>query len=227
MKILKRILLWLRWLLVLPLLVLVYLGLAWVGSSISVNTGYESQLPKDKVVYLVSNGVHIDLVLPAEDLPTAWRDHLPDHMKNCMYHGFGWGDRGFYLNTPTWESLSLGTTARALLLPSPTVMHVSCYSKPDTTWKEVAMIRLDRHQLDLLLKKIGTGFEKDTKDCWQRIEGESYGSTDMFYEGSGSYHAFFTCNNWAGHCLRKSDIPTVLWSPFPDGLIGHASKGTE
>ena len=45
------------------------------------------------------------------------------------YMGFGWGDRGFYLEILTWSDVTFKIIFKAMCLPSPTVVHVTVFEK--------------------------------------------------------------------------------------------------
>ncbi|UZJ65875.1 DUF2459 domain-containing protein [Sphingobacterium sp. KU25419] len=71
-----------------------------------------SMIPKQVTVYIMSNGVHTDLVLPVKTNQIDWSVLFPfqnnkGKKTNYSYMGVGWGDKGFYLNTPEWKDLKL------------------------------------------------------------------------------------------------------------------------
>ena len=79
-------------------------------------------------VYVMSNGVHVDFVLLIDQLPAEWLKNIDMNeygftKEQATYLGFGWGDRGFYLNTPTWAELKFSTAVNALFLPSPAFLQ--------------------------------------------------------------------------------------------------------
>ncbi|MCK5672703.1 MAG: DUF2459 domain-containing protein, partial [Spirochaetales bacterium] len=58
------------------------------------------------------------------------------------------------------------------------------------------------------------GFPKQipSGDIHQSFQGS------IFFEASGLYSLFNTCNNWTSRGLRKSGINTHLWTPFTWGV---------
>ena len=122
-----------RMLLVLVALIGLYLLAAWLLAKVPVNAG--AAQPKDGIpIYLLSNGVHTDLVLPLANAEHDWRSLLdrdlttkPDSLARWV--GFGWGDKGFYLNTPTWADFDLATAFAALLWDE-TVIRVDYRLRP-------------------------------------------------------------------------------------------------
>ena len=60
-------------------------------------------------LYILTNGVHTDLVVPVKSKYIDWSSKLPfentkGQKTDFDYISFGWGDKGFYLDTPTWQS---------------------------------------------------------------------------------------------------------------------------
>ena len=85
--------------------------------------------PKTITIYLLSNGMHTDLVLPTENEYINWTTKVsPDDTKGKMrgdWLAFGWGDKGFYLNTPTWADLKFSTAVKAAFWMSDSAMHTT------------------------------------------------------------------------------------------------------
>ena len=51
-------------------------------------------------------------------------------MKIAMiFVGLGWGDKGFYLETPTWADLKTSTALKAVSGYNTTAMHVTFYKE--------------------------------------------------------------------------------------------------
>ena len=61
-------------------------------------------------VFVQSNGIHTDIVLPVVNEEMDWSQLFPygntvGKHSGYRYVGIGWGDKGFYLDTPEWLSL--------------------------------------------------------------------------------------------------------------------------
>ncbi len=72
----------------------------------------------DLEIFIRSNGVHLELLLPAKTKEMDWLKELridPLLADQVKYISFGWGDRNFYIHTPEWSDLTLSTTLTALL----------------------------------------------------------------------------------------------------------------
>ena len=115
-----------RLILGLMLLVAGYLIIAVVLSLMSTSL---KELPcqKDKEVFITTNGVHLDIIVPKDFLDIKIQRDLQIDAE-VAYVSFGWGDKGFYLETPTWNDLKLRTAIKALFLRSETAMHVTNYT---------------------------------------------------------------------------------------------------
>src|SRR5262245_52697674 len=112
-------------------LAIFYAGFLLLGF-VPVNRGY-GQPPADDCVriFVRSNEVHTDLVLPVvcDEIDADWRRVFPladfwGNVREPKFVAIGWGNREFYVNTPTWAQFKLSSAAGALLWPSETVLHV-------------------------------------------------------------------------------------------------------
>jgi uncharacterized protein (TIGR02117 family) len=210
--------------LALPLL---YIFAALIGGLIPVNADWQE--PGEGVtIYVANNGVHADLVLPANHQGLDWRPLLPkSDMVNipadAQWIAFGAGERRVYLETPTWSDLSFRTAAIALA-GGERVMHVEWTSDP--TYSARA-IRLTPEQYRRLWAAIRAGFELDPRGRPIRIDHPGYGPRDAFYRGSGKANAIHTCNQWAASRLRIAGVKAPLWSPFVQGLVSYYRPATQ
>src|SRR5438552_1587038 len=102
---------------IVPGFVLLYLAAALFLSAFSVNRSFRQ--PENGIdIYVKSNGVHTDILAPVSTPEIDWKtkvntgDFKPS-MKEFQYVSFGWGDKGFYLYTPTWDDLKYSTAFKA------------------------------------------------------------------------------------------------------------------
>jgi len=99
------------------------------GGLIPVN-GSRSVLPDGEQIYLLNNGYHISLALPRDNCPYADLFEVPLNLSGQGgYFYFGWGDRQFYLGTPTVRNIDISMAAKALFTPTPSVLEVSYFNK--------------------------------------------------------------------------------------------------
>ena len=196
-----------------------YLIAALIGSLVPVNRDW---LEPDQgvTIYMANNGVHADLILPADRQGLDWRPLLPKRHfaaadPNAQWVAFGAGERRVYLDTPTWWDLT-PRTLWAGLTGGERVMHVEWVSDPAYAARA---IRLRPEEYRRLWAAIRAEFDLDRAGRPKRIDHAGYGPGDAFYEGMGRATAINTCNTWAADRLRIAGVKTSAWSPFTQGLV--------
>ena len=211
---------WLRRLaLALAAVPLLYLAAAFVGSLVPVNREWEE--PADgTTIYLRSNGIHVDLLMPAKAHGLDWRPLFPpsdfaDAPQNARWFGFGAGERRVYLDTPTWWDLS-PRTLWAAVGGGERVMHVE---RTDDPGEDLRAIRLRPEEYRRLWAAIRAELTLDARSRPMRIDHPGYTPEDAFYVGRGHASAFSTCNSWIADRLRIAGLEASLWSPFPAGVL--------
>lgn len=211
MKLIKRILKWLLYILCIPI---VYVLISLLLAAITVNKNDVS--PEDTfTVYLNTNGVHLDIIINKNDIN-------PDLLKslyiqeNENYLSFGWGDENFYINTPTWGDLTLKNAFSAMFLKSASLMHLTRYTQIENDWTPVTLNADELHKLNAFIFET---FKLDEKGNTIILPGFSYTLTDDFYQAKGSYSCFNTCNSWVNRGFKRSGLKACLWTPFDFGLL--------
>lgn len=219
-KSLKKVLkVFLKILLIIAAAIALYFLTALICSNIP--TSPKTEFCSDKnIVFLSSNGVHVDIIFPIESIDEKFLEGLQS-IKDARYVAFGWGDRGFYLETPSWDDLKYSTVLNALLLSSPAVMHVSFYQSKSSAWTALESCSSGTATM---LKHIEETFKKDKNGSPDRITGFDYGKNDRFFEAKGTYNCFYTCNVWTGCVLKKGKLKTAVWSPFTGGIMYFAEQ---
>ena len=105
-----------RSLLSLAALLLLYGAAVWLLPHIK-SPGQPEGEP-EITVWLLSNGVHTDIVVPTFSSEADWRAVFPaEHTRSQEYApwlAIGLGDKNFYLTTPTWADLRLSTALKAM-----------------------------------------------------------------------------------------------------------------
>jgi uncharacterized protein (TIGR02117 family) len=202
-------------------MLVLYIIIVWFG--MMVPTSFQVHGEKDIKVFVRSNGVHTDVCMPVKNDLYDWRSYIDtsDYPSNSTneYIGIGWGDKGFFLDTPTWADLSAKTALTAMFLPSPCAMHVEYMTEPqDSDMCALEMITKDQYAQ--LIEYIQSSF-LTTDDEVIYIPGTSYWGTDHFYEASGDYHMFNTCNSWTNGALKSAHINTALYAMFPNTIMHY------
>lgn len=210
MKILKRVGEVLGLLLVLPFS---YLLIGLLLSLIPVNTR-KGAVPS-KEIYLSTNGIHLDVVIPRSYLSPDLLDGLLSE-KGENYFAFGWGDKNFYINTPTWGDLTLKNALSALLWNSPSLIHLTRYRRIQEEWVAVPVTDA---QLAALNANLNQGFAVAENGKKMLLPEPGYYHNDAFYAATGHYHAFRTCNSWINDLFKASGLKTSLWTPYDFGVM--------
>ncbi|WP_187271130.1 TIGR02117 family protein [Neolewinella aurantiaca] len=192
----------------------IYVGLSFLLSYIPVNTASSNKSGPNRI-YAHSNGVHLDLVFPLEMVPDQLLSQLAYAPGTTML-AIGWGDKGFYLDTPTWAELSPKVAIKAMFLPSATAMHVTEHAAVHATWSH---INLSDEQLSQLWAYIIPTFRTDANGQVMELVGKGYTEHDRFYEAHGNYSMFKTCNTWVNIGLRRIGVKTAVWTPMDTGVL--------
>lgn len=186
----------------------------------------EFDTKQEVTLYIRSNGVHTDICMPTSTAQKDWLESInlaPYQDKNHVdYIAIGWGDKGFFLDTPTWAELKASTAVKAVFLPSPTAMHVEFLAEPQVS-TSIRKVKISKRSYRKLIRFIESSFLMRNNQPIL-IPGHGYGLTDNFYEAHGNYHMFNTCNVWTNDAMKSASIPTSIFSIFPDGNLMYLSK---
>lgn len=208
--------------------VLLYLLGAFVFSRIGVN---KDNLPSgnDVTIYILSNGVHTDIVVPVRNEYKDWTNEvLFDNTKskdsNMLYVAMGWGDKGFYLETPQWSDLKFSVAFNAMFYMGNSAMHTTFY-KTMHEHEQCKKITISKEHYCKLVEYLEASFEHDSQGKIVHIKADySYGNNDAFYEAVGSYGLFNTCNTWANSALKYAGERACLWTPSDKGIFYQYRK---
>lgn len=193
-------------------------------SRISVNYDV-SQQPDEIEIFILSNGVHTDIVVPVKSQTIDWSEKVKFHHTKvsdttAKYLAFGWGDKGFYLNTPTWADLKFSTAFNAASGLSTSAIHCTFYGKmkEDAQCKK---INITKEQYQNLVMFIQNSFQMENEQIIKIETDAVYGNHDVFYEAKGSYNLFYTCNTWANSALKAANLKASLWTVYDKGIFCH------
>jgi uncharacterized protein (TIGR02117 family) len=193
-------------------------GLIVLVGLVPVNRGFESE-EEGIELRIISTSVHADLIMPLVSEEIDWREHFPIELtagdtSYATHVAIGWGDRGFYLNTPTWDDLTLGTALQALFWPSESCVHVTM-TRGEYWRDEGQMVRISRHQYRELADFILRQLKRNEQGDVIVVPDITYGEDDFFLEAHGRYHALNTCNSWVGRAMRQAGIRVPWLTPLP------------
>lgn len=197
------------------LLLAIFGGLIWIGGDKVTNGMW---------VYVRTNGIHTDLILPTETETCDWKDFIPteDYPNNSTfrYIAIGWGDKGFFLDTPTWADLKFSTAFNAMFINSPTAMHVEYLEHEPAISESCKKVKMEKRRYPELIAFIRSTFRTQDQKA-DLIPNKGYWSNDNFYEANGNYSMFRTCNRWTNEALKVAGIRTGVYSLFSDDIMRH------
>lgn len=181
-------------------------------------------------IYVSGDRFHTSVTVPVKTANFNWYQQLnradlgQKQQSNGGYLNFSWGDRRFYLTTPSLQELKLSTTLRALFLPTDTVMYVQGTSqRPQSLGSyQVQSVRLSHSGYEQLTTHLAKSFARGTNALPVLLEQNPY-ETGTFYAGTGRYGFWQTCNDWLAQGLRVAEVQTPLWSGLAGSVFRHLS----
>jgi len=208
-----------RFLGILIVAILFYGLLALIGALIPTNPA-KLDCASTQKVYIASNGLHLDIIFPKGYLDSSWVTdlQLPERTE---YVAYGWGDRAFYVETPTWDEFELSVGLRAVFWNSTTAMHVTRYDQARTDWRALDLCEA---QADTLMQYVQASFARGDARDLTVIEAPGYPDRDQFYEARGDYSFLKTCNNWVNIGLKRAGVRTAIWAPFDWGVLRYVGE---
>jgi uncharacterized protein (TIGR02117 family) len=209
-------------------LLLVSLPLLWFVAAlllglIPANAAWEEP-DRGITIFVRTNGVHTWIVMPKVNSVMDWRPYAPPgHLRDPRYGwsdhvAFGYGNREFYLNTPTWADLTARNAFFAAFGDGDTLLHVEHVHEPRANeWQRP--LTLSPGQYRRLADYVRVRFRTNGRGRTIPLLGRGYAGNDMFYEARGGYSFVFTCNEWTGRALRAAGIRTGLWTPLSQSIM--------
>jgi uncharacterized protein (TIGR02117 family) len=180
----------------------------------------------DVAIYIITNGDHTDVVVPVKNQVANWAKEVKyqntiNGDTSFKYLALGWGDKGFFLNTPTWAQLKFSTAFKAAFALSTSAIHATYY-KTMTESADCKKINISNAQYVRLVAYIDSSFKRDSLQNVINIKtNANYNNNDAFYEAKRKYNLFYTCNTWANNALKSCGQKTCVWTPFDKGIFYH------
>lgn len=206
-------------------LVFIYILLALAIPLIPVQKKVTSEVAEIPI-YILTNGVHTDMVLPIKNEQIDWSKKISFEntvykSSDFQYVGIGWGDKGFYLDTPTWAELKVSTALHAAFWLGDSAMHCTFY-KTMTEDEDCKKMLITKSQYADLIRFVDSKFDKNKMGQNILIPTKAvYGNHDAFYEAKGSYSFLYTCNTWTNDALKAAGQKAALWTPTDFGIFRH------
>ena len=200
-----------------------YFLLALILGAIPANPGWREP-ERGVTIYVRTNGVHTWLLVPKVTPQMDWRPMLPGaHLKDRDWGAgdhvaLGYGNRTFYLETPTWGDLTMKNAFLAAFGQGRSLMHADHDHQPTADANQRPLV-LRGAEYRRLAAFILASFQRGENGRAIPLLGRGYGGSDMFYEAVGPYSAVYTCNSWTGAALRFAGVRTGLWTPMSQSLM--------
>jgi uncharacterized protein (TIGR02117 family) len=214
--------------LALVVLLLGYALAGLIGGGVPVNRGWRAPAPGAAgvvTIWVESNGVHTGIVVPKVAAGVDWRGLArPEHLADPRYArhdhlSFGWGERAFYLETPTWAEVKPATVLAAAVGSRRTLVHVDHVPQP-RVGVDVRRIVVTEEQYRRLAAFIAASVAPGARAY------QGYYAYDTFYDGTGRYSAARTCNAWTGAALAHAGVRVGWWTPLPATVMWWIDGGT-
>jgi len=186
----------------------------------------ETTVPKTETIYILTNGVHTDLVVPIKNEIFDWSEEILfentlSRKTDYQYLAVGWGDKEFYLNTPTWSDLTFSTAFKAAFGLSASALHCTFYETM-TEDKDCKKIRITKAEYRQLVDFINRKFKRDENGKVVFIKTNAvYGDNDAFYEAAGTYSLLYSCNTWTNNGLKAAGQKAAWWTVTDFGIFRH------
>jgi uncharacterized protein (TIGR02117 family) len=200
-----------------------YLLAALLLGAVPANRGW-TQPEAGVRIFVRTNGVHTWLLVPKVTPEMDWRPYAPGHhLKDPRWGAgnhlaLGYGNRTFYLETPTWGDLTMKNAFLAMFGQGRSLVHADHTHAPQANeWQRP--LRITRAEYAKLAAHMAKSFQRDAQGRTMPVLGRGYGDSDMFYEANGGYSAFYTCNSWTGEALRAAGIKAGLWTPLSQSIM--------
>lgn len=190
--------------------------------------------PCEFTIYLTSDGFHTNFIVPVETTAYRWQDHLNletvggSPVTSYRYLQFGWGDRRFYMETPSWNQVKPTEVLRALFYwQNDAAIFVKGHSQvPQYPNEQLKCLRLGRTDFLALMNFIDGTFQRSADSQNQRL-GSGQDQKSSFYAAIGSYSILKTCNSWTADGLRIANINTPLWAGLATPIMQQLRNGCE
>lgn len=183
--------------------------------------------PRDGItIFVRTNGVHTWIMVPKVTPEMDWRPLVPGaHLRDSRWGAgdhvaLGYGNRAFYLETPTWGDLTMENALLAAFGQGRSLIHADHDHQPRANdYQRPLTLRSEEYRR--LVAFLRASFQYDARGQTIPLIGRGYGGSDMFYEAVGPYNALYTCNEWTGAALRAAGVRMGIWTPLSVGVMAR------
>ncbi len=184
-----------------------------VGGAIPTNRDWHAP-PRGIRIFVESNGVHTGIIVPKVAAGVDWRGFArPGDLRDPRYAAsdhlaIGWGEKAFFLETPTWADVKLRTVVASATGSDAVLLHFEHLAAP-VPGGDVRAVMLSEREYRRLAGYIAATIRPGGRSY------PGYAGYDAFYDARGHYGGVATCNAWTGDALRFAGVRVGWWTPFP------------
>ncbi|MDX2227988.1 MAG: TIGR02117 family protein [Leptolyngbyaceae cyanobacterium bins.349] len=183
-------------------------------------------------IYISSDGFHTNFFIPVETTAFNWRQQFNlDQIANrssqaYRYLQFGWGDRIFYIETPSWEQVRISNALRALFYwQNQSALFIKGHPHlPQLPEEQMKCVKLSRTDYLALMQFIQNTFEGSDRTPPQRL-ASGQDQESGFFAAQGHYSILNTCNSWTANGLRAANVNTPLWAGLAQPIMLQLRNG--
>lgn len=205
--------------------ILIYLACAFIFSRITIEGHKEKKAIH--TVCLMKSGIHMDFLLPISNELKDWQEEFPisnTRSKDSTYKkiAIGWGSKDFYMNTPTWDDLTLKIFLISNFGLGSSAIHVKYYTDTLPIDSKILSLKLSDNQYKKLVKYIENSLKRSgtTKSSFILPKNPKVlSNNDAYYDAKQNYSLLFTCNSWINNGLKASGQKACLWTPNSQGIF--------
>ena len=210
--------------------ILIFLTCAFIFSRITI----EGNKEKNSIhsVFLMKSGIHVDFLLPISNEFKDWQEEFPisnTRSKDSTYKkiAIGWGSKDFYMNTPTWDDLTLKIFLISNFGLGSSAIQVKYYTDTLPKDSKITSLKLSNNQYKKLVKYIETSLKRSKTNNSSFILPKNpkvLTENNSFYDAKQTYSLLLTCNTWINNGLKASGQKACLWTPDAGGIFYQHEK---
>ena len=205
--------------------IIIYLACAFIFSRITIEGHKEKKAVH--TVLLMKTGIHMDFLLPIRNELKDWQEEFPisnTRSKDSTYKkiAIGWGSKDFYMNTPTWDDLTLKIFLISNFGLGSSAIHVKYYTDTFPKDSKIVSLKLSANQYNKLVKYIENSLKRSRSNKSSFILPKNpkvLSNNDAYYDAKQNYSLLFTCNSWINNGLKASGQKACLWTPDSHGIF--------
>lgn len=210
--------------------ILIFLTCAFIFSRITIEGNKEKN--SIHTVFLMKSGIHVDFLLPISNEFKDWQEEFPisnTRSKDSTYKkiAIGWGSKDFYMNTPTWDDLTLKIFLISNFGLGSSAIQVKYYTDTLPKDSKITPLKLSNNQYKKLVKYIETSLKRSKTNNSSFILPKNpkvLTENNSFYDAKQNYSLLFTCNSWINNGLKASGQKACLWTPDAGGIFYQYEK---